>query len=256
MAKLSLTHVITSVNDNPKYLKFIPLFIAAWRKFFPHIIPIIVYVGNSPLSEQLTEYKQHIVAINIDTAINSVFASQVMRLLYTCILKPDDVPVITDIDMIPTNSCYFREILTENESDFISFRPQRSVGKGQVAMCYLAARTSTWIDIFNIHSLEDIHLFLQKYRNGNFDGVHGGTGWFTDQLLMYNHLMEWKDRGNTVVFKEDSQMGYNRLDFYHHRYSKDLFIALFNSGSYSDAHLYADMCIWNCEDIHQLASSI
>ena len=43
---MKLSHVLTSVNENEKYIKFIPLFIKSWTYLFPEIEPIIVYTGQ------------------------------------------------------------------------------------------------------------------------------------------------------------------------------------------------------------------
>lgn len=248
--RMKITHVVTSVNDNPKYTRFIPLFLKAWTTFYPDIKPLIIYVGDSPLNE----FVDSVVRVLIDKTISTVFASQTTRCLYPSLLDPESIVLISDIDMLPANSTYFTSNMSRLRYDnFVSYRPLSVVDNRQIAMCYVMATAKTWKDTFKINDIDDINIFLKKYSRVNFDGIHGGNGWFTDQEILYDYLIN-KGQKHAVEFLSDAEAGYNRLDFYSHNYDKDTFISMLKSGRYSDAHIYAHECPWTVDDILYITS--
>ena len=249
--------VITSVNDNPKYTKFIPLFVRCWLKLYPTIKPIIIYVGPTPLDPTHNEFEEYIITLNLDKTMNSVFASQMARILYPCMMDPESVILVSDIDMIPGNSSYF-DITVGDPSlrergikdAFTCFRSLPN--NGQMTMCYNLATASVWKDIFKINDVGDINTFLLKYKSDQFDGNHGGVGWTTDQKLLFDYVMSWKASGGNVVFLTDELTGYNRLPN-SHLYATSTFKRIVNSQRFSDCHLYAAECFWSREEIYMLS---
>ena len=66
--------------------------------------------------------------------------------------------MITDMDMLPMNSSYYCNGL-ENFTidDFIYYR---HIDDDQIYMCYNAAHSLTWKNVFNINNKEDIKKIL------------------------------------------------------------------------------------------------
>jgi hypothetical protein len=233
---MKITTVLTAVNDNPKYTKFIPFFISQWKKLYPEIKIKIVFVG-SQLPSNLNIYKDYIDLFPEIPNISSVYIAQTIRLLYPALLQ-DEVTVITDMDMVPANRTYFQQEI--EEGSFTIFRSLECVGQGEIAICYNAAQTSVWKSVFGINTLEDVRSFLIK--NYKYcDGIHGGKGWISDQLLLFNSVSNWNGGKRNIL--GDKQ--FRRLDFFHHNYDKNMFLSMLNTEEYSDAHFYADLCPWS-----------
>lgn len=247
---MKLTTVLTAVNNNPKYTRFIPAFVAQWKHLYPDIKLCIVWVG-SEIPPDLAEYSQHIVLFPELPDISTVYTAQMIRLLYPAVLDSTDITVITDMDMLPANTSYFTEkLLSAPDDAFVNMRPLSAVSQGQIAMCYTAAATSTWSRLFGIRTHNDIRAFLEANYNPRTDGVHGGTGWFQDQEILYQHT------SHDPKFVQLSDSGFRRLDFFHHRYDMQLFLSMLRSGQYSDAHFYADSCPWDIQTIRSHLSFV
>lgn len=232
------TCVLTAVNANPKYTRFIPAFIAQWTRLYPDIKVRIVWIG-SEIPEEFKPYSENIILFPELAEVSSVYSAQTIRILYPALMDPTDVTIITDMDMLPGNTSYFTMKLEGVRDDaFVSMRPLSVVSPGQIAMCYTVASTSVWQRLFGIRSENDIRAFLVENYNPSTDGIHGGKGWYQDQELLYRHVVH----DPSFVQLDDS--GFRRLDYFHHRYDMNQFLAMLRSGQYSDAHFYADACPW------------
>lgn len=240
---MKITTVLTAITNNEKYYRFIPLFIKRWKTLFPDINIVIIFIGVKPPA-CLIPYKSYIRVFEPIPEVSDVFISQTIRLLYPAILDPNEVTMITDIDMIPGNrlSYYTNKIKDVNEDSFIVFRPLACVGPNEIAMCYNAANTKVWSSVFGIATIEDIVVFLKN--NYNFaDGKHNGIGWVQDQRILHNYVI---NSSLPTVFLDDSY--YNRLEPHHHKYNIESFIEMIKD-DFSDVHIYADECPWTIFDI-------
>lgn len=227
---MKLTTVMGSVNNNPEYYLFIPKQIKFWGRF--NIKFIAVFVGNE-LPSELFEYKDNIILWRATPELNSVYVSQNIRILIPALLNlPDDEMVmITDMDMLPCNERYYKEGLDKlNKEDFVYYREIDTKDK-YIYMCYNAAHPSTWSKIFGINSVIDIINFLNKYKPiEKFNGEPGSEGWFTDQIILYNYLINYR---NLVVLNRDIK----RLETYQFLYFINNGINYFYS-DFDDAHFH------------------
>ena len=248
---MKITTVLTALNYNDKYIRFVPLFIRQWKLVFPEIKVVIVFIGNKiPLC--LRNYKDNIVLFDEIEGLSSVYIAQTIRLLYPALLPVDETVLITDIDMLPgmNKDYYTTKIEHISNNVFVSMRPLSSVSANEIAMCYNVARTDIWAKIFNVHSKDDIVQFLIRHWSGG-NGLHGSDGWTQDQHILYTFF-----HMNNVeaIILNDSYM--KRLDFDQHRYDKQKFVEKIRDPTYSDVHLYADVCNWSWSDICELVKHI
>lgn len=251
---MKLTHVVTACNNNPKYTKFIPLFIERWNKLYPKVSVVIIFIATK-LPAEFEKYSASIRLFSPINHINTAFCAQVIRLLVPCLLNTDDGILLTDIDMLPGNSTYFQKAIESYSDTFISLRPYKAAGNDQIAMCYVVAPRNIWTDIFNIRNEDDIRSFLTTHYRTDYDAVHGGNAWYSDQQILYNYVTAWEKRTcSKAIFLDDRANGFNRLDCHHHNYNKSSFLNLLNTDKFSDAHLYAHECTWSSDDIKQLVS--
>lgn len=158
--------------------------------------------------------------------------------------------------MMAGNSTYFIDPVKNilDSSSFVCFRPLSVVGPGEIAMCYNAANSVVWKSIFGINNVDDISKFLTLHMPV-YDGLHGGIGWQTDQKLLYEHLMIWKDKGNVVFFLDDNDTKFSRLDYFHHRYDIEVFKKMLEVPN-SDVHLFSHACPWSSSDINNICKSL
>lgn len=199
---MRLTHVLASVNDNPDYYMFIPKQIAFWKKFNIRFVAIFVIQSDGYGNEEddydkfpteLDPYRENIMVwINHDRHINSAFIGQNIRIYATSLLRDlaeDEMVMITDMDMLPMNAAYYTEGL-ENfvKDDFIYYR---HIDGDQIYMCYNAAHPDTWGKVFGISSEEDVAKRLRDTYDRTYDGIPGSYGWYTDQQILYRHLIDY-----------------------------------------------------------------
>jgi hypothetical protein len=247
---MKITTVLTAVNNNPKYTRFIPLFISRWKALYPDILVKIVFIGNS-IPPEFSTYSEHFILFPEIDGISSVYIAQTIRILYPALLGEGETVAITDMDMLPGNQTYFVDAISHIESNtFVSMRPLHIVGSDQLAICYGVAAAPLWSRIFKIQSVEDVKTFLiNNYKHA--DGIHGGEGWLQDQILLRRYVSNSKC--NFVPLDDHY---YKRLDWKHHNYEKPTFIKLLSSESFSDIHLYGDMCPWILKDIYEIITLI
>jgi hypothetical protein len=170
---MKLTTVIGSVNNNPKYYMFIPKQILFWKKCGINFVA--VFVGNH-LPPELLEYKNNIILWPHNSDLNTVYVGQNIRMYYAARidLPDDEMVMLTDMDMLPTNPTYYTSGLEQYKiEDFIYYR---HVDGNQIYMCYNAAHPKTWGKLFNIHDDNDIRNRLNENYNSNYDGIPGSTG--------------------------------------------------------------------------------
>lgn len=185
---MKLTTALSAVNNNPEYYKFIPKQIIFWKHF--NINFIAIFIGEK-LPDDLKEYSDNIIIWSKNLDLHTAYISQIIRIYYPAILNlPDDeLVIITDIDMLPINSDYFKNGLEEYTiNDFIYYR---EINCKMIYMCYNAAHPTTWSRIFKIESENDIEKYIYSNYNKHYNGIPGKAGWFTDQQVLYNNLINY-----------------------------------------------------------------
>lgn len=185
---MKLSTVLASVNNNPDYYLFIPKQILFWRHFGINFVA--VFVGEQ-IPEELMPYQSHIILWNDNLDLNSAYVAQNIRMYYTALidLPADEMVMITDMDMLPMRASYFTEGLDQfNRDDFIYYR---HVDYNQIYMCYNAAHPQLWGKLFGIANPADVKNKIAENYCAHYNGIPGSTGWFTDQLIMYQRLIHY-----------------------------------------------------------------
>ena len=212
-------------------------------------------------------YKDNIILFEpIDNVLTS-FTSQLIRLLYPCILNYENGVMITDMDILPMNKTYYTEYIKDiDNSKFVYYRGDICGEDKQLVMCYNVCTPNVWKDIFNIHSVEDIKILIKSISDNNIirEG-HGNMGWDIDQRFLYLRVMEWKNNPNDVVFLFDKDTNFSRLSRHDFTMSKINNVVLNNmvflvddanaakkdiknaisEGYFSDYHCYRPMSIYS-----------
>jgi hypothetical protein len=246
---MKISHVLTAVDNNPKYSRFVPIFIEAWKKTYPDIKVVIVFVGEM-IPNDFEKYKENLVLFRPIPDLKTAYIAQTIRILYPCLIDTGDGVLITDMDMLPGKSNYFvRNVENISSDKFISYR---GGCENQIYMCYNVASPSTWRSVFQVSNETQVVEFLKQAYNMKYDGLHGGEGWCSDQLILYQKVNAWEEFKDRFVCLHDSQTGFTRLDWFHHHYNHDKFVLLYKSFNFSDCHFYADMCPWSLETLNKM----
>ena len=187
---MKLDYVLVACNDNPKYLHFWPAVKKSWYEIVGALC-IMVYVGDE-LPEQLKD-DPGVIWFKPIPGWPTATQAQVIRLLYPALLDCEGAVLISDMDMIPMQKEFFRDGLSLfGDNQFVSLRGIDEYEK-QIYMCYIAARPSTWRDMFKIETEDDVRAVMTLLsRQYPADGSHGGKGWCTDQIVLYKKVKEWQ----------------------------------------------------------------
>ena len=188
--KLSLA--LVACNENTHYLDYWPLVKYAWAAIVG--IPcVMVYVGDVlPENLQNDSWVLHFKPIS---GWPTATQAQIIRLLYPGLWAGQgvDAVILSDMDIVPLQSDWFVKGLEPfADTQFVSLRGIAEQEK-QIYMCYVAAKPETWSEVFGIHTEEDIRMRMKKWASQYpADGKHGGKGWCTDQLLLYERITEFQ----------------------------------------------------------------
>lgn len=217
---MDLGHVVVSVNDHPKYFRFVPVFSAAWRYFYPNIKLHIVYTGLSPINLNfLHQYFDVIEHLPIKIFKDSVLGAQVSRIYYPALIVSDQFIVTTDIDLIPLSSDYYLKVIQEfDQKSFIVMRNVIAQYK-ELPIAYNLATSNTWRDIFGVlnHNQFTAKIY-SDLRWVRHDGQHGGKGWNHDQRQLWRFVIDRRNKWDPdlkrlILLKDDSpEINFRRLD--------------------------------------------
>jgi hypothetical protein len=223
-------------------LDFIPIFIKTWNKLYPTVDVKIVLIANQ-IPDEYLEYKKNIILFEpIDNVLTS-FTSQIIRLLYPCILNYENGVMITDMDMLPMNRTYYTDpIKSFDNNKFIYLRENVCFQNNEIAMCYNVAVPNIWKEIFEINSVEDIRKFIiTTCQNNVINKGHGNAGWNTDQLILYQKVMQWNNKTNNLICCNETHTGFKRLNRGTFNLNNNTIKNDITAGIYSDYHCFRPM---------------
>jgi hypothetical protein len=226
---MKLTTVVASVNNNPEYYLFIPKQIAFWKKMNVNFVAI--FVGDK-IPDELKNCIDNIILWDKNRDLHSAYVAQNIRIYIPALfnLPPDEMCMITDMDMLPANDKYYKQGLEcYNKDAFIYYRNIDFENK-QIYMCYNAAHPSTWAKVFNIYSAADIETRITENYQTSYNGRPGDSGWFIDQEIMFRHLINYSD-----LFVLNREL--LRLEVYQYQYNIENGIDNFIS-NYDDIHFH------------------
>jgi hypothetical protein len=174
-------------------------------------VKIILVADEIP--PQFMEYKSNIILFKPIENVLTSFTAQFIRLLYPSILNYKNGILITDMDMLPMNRSYYtKNVEPFDNSKFIYYRGDVCFEYKQLAMCYNIATNEVWRDVFKINNIEDISNYILSVSNSTtIKEGHGNLGWSTDQLVLYEKIMEWNAKTGNLVCLDESKTGYRRL---------------------------------------------
>lgn len=227
---MKLTTVLSSVNNNPDYYLFIPKQIKFWKHF--DINFLVVFIGDA-IPDELIQFESNIILWKFTPHLNSVYVAQNIRIFMSALLNlPDDEMVmITDMDMLPCSDKFYKDGLANLNKDCFVYYRHIDFKNKQIFMCYNAANPSIWGTIFNIKSKEDIINKLEENQTSNdFTGIPGTNGWYTDQSILFNHLINYEKL--VVLNKQPKRIEVDDYIYLHNKGFKNFY------SQFDDAHFH------------------
>ena len=248
---MKINRIFISTDDNPLYIQFLPMFSLAWQRLLG-IKPTVAYVGNlDDKTHWMKEYCDDIIYYPKHNALpngrcQTFAARMLMRYLY-----PDDICMISDIDMLPLNGRYFDELLANysvekfvssgyNAYKFGDGDPKSTIKDPNLRKfpsCYTIATGKVWKEIINPNGLSDSDIVKSWFDIKYFDHKESvNDPNFDDESLMRALIQKWNPSRDRVIgidrnIVRTGFMG-DRLDRSNWRFNMDML----KGGKYIDAH--------------------
>jgi hypothetical protein len=226
-------NVMLSCDDNPYYSDFWPFVRSLWVRRFG-IKPKLIYISDDPPpSIPWEEDTLHVKKIqNVPIHLQAQLAR-----IYFAKEFPDDICVLSDIDMFPVSKKFFnkRNIVKFCDRDtFYHLNPEvREFG--QLPICYYCGYGSLYDKLVDGLSWEEfLNMVIEKdFNTDNFDfqlpsHLQDKKLWFSDEIFIYNQILE----KNINIEKSENLIGHGRMD-------REIILDTDNLSS-----------IYNCVDIH------
>jgi len=211
---MNLKYIVTGVNENAPYLNCVPLFIDSWTSLNPKLeVKVVLFADELP--DFLKPYQDSIIVIPPLRGVSTAFCAQIVRLFYPCVLPDDGAALISDVDLLPLNLDYFNKALDSHKQDkFVTFRANhmKKHNRPEVVMCYNAAYSSVWSDVFGVKNTEEmIKKISFIYSKIEYEDIHNGKGWRTDQRFLYQRLHQWNHKSTKHMECTDAELNFARI---------------------------------------------
>ena len=210
-----VNRIFISCDDQTEYKQFIPIVSLAWQKLLG-IKPTLAYVTDTVEStwDWMKEYCADIVKFPVrkdlkNNCVRAYCARMIIRYKY-----PEDICMVSDLDMIPLNKEYFNN-LPENYSldkfvnltydaflngdgDAINLTYPLSMRK--FPTCYSIATGKIWKEIINPEDLDD-DLVIDSWNGLNvYDPKENiNAPYFCDESLMRMLIQRWNPSRDKLI---------------------------------------------------------
>ena len=243
-----ITRVILASDTNPDYIQFWPVVASAWKKIIG-IEPTLILVAEDdfPIDDSYGDVIRFKPIPNISTSLQA----QVIRLLGGA-YYPDEISIMSDIDMLPLSKRYFKESAKHAPDDhFIVFRNGHDNGL-RFPMCYNAAKGSVAMEVFDIKSVDDIREKIITWAKEH-------RGWSTDEIVLTRLVKKWmKETGRVTYLNHYVSSRVDRIHYMEHK-TWGYIPHLLRRGKYIDAHMlrpWNDYYEENMQIVHDLGLHI
>lgn len=198
-------YVVLGVNENKKYLYYLPLVVWAWKKF--GWTPIVFHTAIPyEYSKLIVENCEFMMApIEPKPGFQSATMSQVARLYGACVVKEDSYLMTSDVDMLPLSPNIFHyeghRVLTIG----------RDLTDYHYPICYVGADAYLWCLFMHITTQDYNQILTRDLRQQK-------NMWGLDQDILTERLLAYgKDNIHHVNRGTDKRTGYpiGRVDRSH-----------------------------------------
>ena len=224
---MKIKYSIHASDSNSLYLDFWPIVSEIWVKKF-NITPILIYIDNGEDSLLATKYEYGVVyKVKAIKEFPIHLQTQIIRFWYTS-LFPDDVSIISDIDMLPMSMDYFiNSIRPYDENSYIHLNSCVEI-YGRLPACYHVAKGSQFKKVLEIE--EDWNVFFKKVlHEGDIEcKINNLPIWHSDECYTSKKVLH--DKTSKVILLKRKEN--HRIDRSYWVYDK----SFINYDYYLDAH--------------------
>jgi hypothetical protein len=208
---MKLGRALLACDSNPAYLKFWRLAHDSWTEIIGIKCTLVLVANEIP---EWLPYKEDVILFKPIEGIHTAFQAQCIRLLWPCLMEGEGAIIPSDIDMMALNRSYFVNTIDGIPDEcFVVYRGLQHSCKS-IWMCYVAGAPAVWREIFGCSTEDDVRRILLEWHIGTgYNGIHGGDGWFSDQLMLYEYV--YKRWGERLVVFTDKDLGFRHLDKIH-----------------------------------------
>jgi len=179
---MKINRAIVSSDENQLYTQFWPTVAKSWSLL--GIKPTLFLISDDL---QVDESLGDVVRVKPIAGIPTSLQAQCVRLLAPT-LFPDEVSVISDIDMMPLSYEYFIDQVSDVKNDsfviFSSDAYENIPNFPCFPICYNAALGSVFGEIFGYT--------MQEYEHAIKEWHSLGHGWTTDERVLFASLKSWE----------------------------------------------------------------
>ncbi|MFA6066329.1 MAG: hypothetical protein WC707_04085 [Candidatus Babeliaceae bacterium] len=189
---LKIDRVILATDTKPMYIDFWPMVAQAWQDIVG-VRPTLALIA--PAGTQIDETVGDVIRFDPIPGVPTALHAQVIRLFLPAYF-PDDVCILSDIDMLPLSKNYFIESVRHITDDhFVVYRDRADdwyIKNNRYPICYNVARGSVFMDIFDITDVAEIPHIIKKWNCLQI-------GWQTDEYMLSYCLNEWNKKTNKLI---------------------------------------------------------
>ena len=241
---MKLEVCLLACDLNEDYLCLYRIVTKCWKNKVNISTKLILISDSIPSS--LQEYSENIILFHPIENIPTAFQAQVIRILYPCLFTEiSGGIIISDMDLVPLNTSFYN-VDAYTSDKFIVFRDVISEYR-QYPICFCAATSRTWRDIFQIHSVPDIIKTMKSWyysmiNLGEFYQISSPYSkiWACDQLQLFDFLNKWEKKETNLIKLTDEITKFQRLDRQNIEdieRNQHIFRQKIRLGEFSDFHL-------------------
>ena len=195
---MKIDRVILSTDEDQKYIEFWPLVSRAWS-LLGYKPTLLLVSENAEVDFALGE----VIRVPPVEGIPTSTQAQCVRLLGPT-LFPDEVSILSDIDMMPLSDEYFSRLIADiPTNNFVVYSSDLyEEGHPCFPMCYVAGKGRIFEEIFD----SNMSAWSETIKNWAAQDF----GWNTDERILYEKLTSWDkvkldctflDRGKGAVVR-------------------------------------------------------
>ena len=204
--------VLLSCDQNPFYHDFWLSVRKMWKEHIG-IEPKLIFINEE---KETSDFEDDVLFVKQKPEFPVHLQAQMARIFFTQRF-PDDICLVSDIDMFPISKSFFDPVKIGKACDpdtFFHLNPERREF-GQFPLCYYCGYGSLYSKLIGNVSWEQ---FLENIVNMNFNTeemgfnlpqhLQGKNLWFSDELFMFSSIQ----KTSTKVVINDELVGPRRID--------------------------------------------
>jgi hypothetical protein len=215
---MKIKYAIHSSDSNSFYIDFWPLVSKVWKLKF-NIEPILIYIDENKNLE-IDETYGRVIRIDVVKNIPNYLQNLWVRYWYPMNF-PNEVSIISDIDMFPISKKYFIDNLKEIEDHkYLHINPLSNTlpHPPTLPSCYHVAMGYKFKEVLkldekwedSIHKLYELNLGSDHSMYG--ENLIGKDQWYADERYATHLINDYDKKEDIVLLSRENGVSANRID--------------------------------------------